>query len=143
MNYFAGIVRARFYCLLTILAIITLTPNLTFAEINEDATAIREHSFSKELFESGQLVDQADSRADFFAAVKYYEGRGVDMNLSEVFRLFKKSAEWGNVPAQYIVGYMYKKGEGVKKKYCKGCPMVQKSGRERLLECYVRPRLHV
>lgn len=37
------------------------------------------------------------------------------MNLPEGFRLFRTSAELGNLPAQYIVGYMYKKGIGVNK----------------------------
>jgi len=101
-------------CILIAFAIISLTSTLTFAEIKEDAITTRGRSFSKELFESGQLVDQADARADFSDAVKDYEGRGVAMNLPEAFSLFKSLPSWETCLPSTLSAICIKKEKGLK-----------------------------
>jgi TPR repeat protein len=48
----------------------------------------------------------------------YYDGQGVDKNMKEAFKWFKRAASWKllNFPkALYYVGFMYANGQGVDK----------------------------
>lgn len=45
--------------------------------------------------------------------LKYQLGVGVEQDYNKAFKLFRKAAEDGNVPAQYSVGVMYYSGQGV------------------------------
>ncbi len=44
----------------------------------------------------------------------YYYGQGVQKSFPLAFQWFHKSAEQGNVDAQYGLGSMYESGQGVK-----------------------------
>jgi len=62
------------------------------------------------LLASSISIAHADSFADATAA---YERS----NYSEAVRLFQQSAEQGDASAQYIIGFMYYKGQGVPQDY--------------------------
>lgn len=50
-----------------------------------------------------------------YLAAMYYEGRGVQQDYAQAFKLFQTSAEAGDIDSQYQLGKMYIVGEGVKK----------------------------
>ena len=54
-----------------------------------------------------------DPDEQFKLGLKYYTGRDVKKDFSKAFKLFKKSADQGNVQAMFKVGSMYEDGEGV------------------------------
>ena len=62
-----------------------------------------------------ELGQQLDAETQYNLAVRYYEGDGVERNLTRAFDLYTRAARKGYVEAQYSLAYMYSKGEGVEK----------------------------
>ena len=46
---------------------------------------------------------------------RYYNGEGVEKNMTEAVEWWRKAAEQGHAKAQFILGDCYYKGEGVAK----------------------------
>lgn len=64
-------------------------------------------------FEWYVLVQPWIALVQFKLAGMYREGKEVDLNLQEAFRLYRLSAEQGVVGAQRYLGYFYASGQGV------------------------------
>ena len=62
-----------------------------------------------------ELGQQLDAETQYNLAVRYYEGDGVERNLTRAFDLYTRAARKGYVEAQYSLAYMYSKGDGVEK----------------------------
>jgi hypothetical protein len=69
----------------------------------------------RELERLKHLAEQGDARAQIALAGMYYDGRGVDQNFQEAFRLYRKAAAQGEAGAQYALGGMYYLGQCVQK----------------------------
>jgi localization factor PodJL len=61
------------------------------------------------------LPASGDVGAAYEVALRFAEGRGVPMNLTEAARWFERAAGKGLVPAQFRYASMLEKGQGVKK----------------------------
>ncbi len=60
-------------------------------------------------------ANAGDGAAAFEVAVRYAEGRGVPVNLTEAARWYERAAGKGLVPAQFRYASMLEKGQGVTK----------------------------
>ena len=65
-------------------------------------------------------ADQGFAPARFNLATMLYEGRGVDADREEAFKLYKGLADEGDADALFMVGRMYFEGIGVEKDQGKG-----------------------
>lgn len=61
-----------------------------------------------------QAANNDDAMAQYFLGQMYRKGEGVDKNLIEAERWYRKSAEQGNALAQYNLGWMFDIGAGVR-----------------------------
>lgn len=68
--------------------------------------------------------------AQNYLGLLYLEGREVKKNEKEAFKLFKKSAEAGNIDAIYNLGYLYAVGKGVKKNWEEAYKLLKKAADE-------------
>jgi localization factor PodJL len=71
------------------------------------------------------LVEAAaggDSKALFEIGARYAEGRGTKADLGEAAKWYEKSAELGFAPAQYRIGNLFEKGNGVERDIAKAKP---------------------
>lgn len=57
----------------------------------------------------------ADAVAAYDTAIRHLEGRGVPMSTAEAARWLERAAKGGIAPAQFRLGSLYEKGEGVKR----------------------------
>jgi TPR repeat protein len=60
-------------------------------------------------------AEQGHARAQCKLGLCYDNGDGVEKNLAEAFRWYRKAAEQGNAWAQFKRGFCYAKGDGVEK----------------------------
>ena len=58
---------------------------------------------------------QGDAKAQFYLGVCYYNGEGVEKDLTEAVKWYRKAAEQGLAEAQCNLGVCYDYGEGVEK----------------------------
>lgn len=79
-------------------------------------------------FEGGDIIFMYDSRkknietiegaeAHYQLAYMYYEGRGVEKDIEQAFKLFMKAAEQGDADAQMFLGIRFLQGKGVPQNY--------------------------
>ena len=55
----------------------------------------------------------------------YYQGAGTAKNDAEAAKWFEKAAELGDANSQYMLGYLYEDGNGVKQDYARGGEVVR------------------
>ena len=55
------------------------------------------------------------AKAQTRLALAYSQGMGIDRNLKEAVKWFRKAADKGDMEAQTQLGFMYAKGEGLNK----------------------------
>src|SRR5207248_1972736 len=67
------------------------------------------------LQESTKSAESGVSADQYFLGVKYDHGLGVEKNLAEAARWYRKAAERGFPAAQTCLGVMYENGRGVEK----------------------------
>ncbi len=60
-------------------------------------------------------LDRSYAPAQFFLGEMYYNGEGVEKNLTEAKKWYTKAADKGDARAQFNLGMMYYNGEGVAK----------------------------
>jgi hypothetical protein len=60
----------------------------------------------------------------------YYDGRGVDQNFQEAFRLYKKAAAQGEAGAQYALGGMYYLGQCAPKNFTEAANWFLKAAKQ-------------
>ena len=72
--------------------------------------------------EDNSLIANMDSATVFERCKLYYSSK----NYNDAFKYCKKSAEEGNLEAQFNLGYMYDNGKGVKQDYFKAFELYQK-----------------
>lgn len=69
--------------------------------------------------------------AQFFLATYYYEGWGVEKDLSKSFEWAKKSAESGSAVAQNMLGNLYNDGQGTQKNVDKAIEWYKRSASQK------------
>lgn len=70
----------------------------------------------------------ADS--DFETGLKYYDGVGVEKNLAEAVKWFRKAAEKNYAPAQFSLGLCYYGGKGVPRNYVEAVKWYRKAAEQ-------------
>lgn len=60
-------------------------------------------------------ASKGDAAAQFEVATRFAQGKGVDRNLVEAARWYKRAAALGLAPAQYRLGVFYERGRGLDK----------------------------
>ena len=68
----------------------------------------------------GKATEQNHPKAQFFLAIMYLQGRGVNKDPQKALELITKSASQGFYKAQYLLAQMYLKGVGVQKNVDQG-----------------------
>ena len=63
------------------------------------------------------LAEQGNAEAQFILGSMYRDGQGVEKDLEETLKWWKKAAELGNVDAQFALGNIYSGGFGVARDY--------------------------
>src|SRR5690606_19678831 len=58
---------------------------------------------------------KGDAGAEYEIAIRYLEGRGIPQNTAEAVRWLERAAAAELAPAQFRLGGLYEKGQGVKK----------------------------
>ena len=80
------------------------------------------------MMRSSSQIEKANSLgadAQFELGVKMYAGNGAARNHKNAFELFTKAAEKGHTEAQFMLGSMLYRGEGVERKnFIKACEML-------------------
>ena len=74
-------------------------------------------SWGQNIAELKQKAEQSHARALYDLGVWHFNGDGVEKDLREAVKWFRKAAEQGLKDAQYNLGVCYKKGEGVEKDF--------------------------
>jgi S1-C subfamily serine protease len=69
----------------------------------------------RELLELRQKAEKGDPSAEFSLGERYRTGSGVESNLTEAFKWFRKAAEKGYAQAQRMLGFCYYNGQVVEK----------------------------
>ena len=88
-------------------------------------------------------AEQGQAIAQFNLGLCYHEGRGVEKDLSEAVKWFRKAAEQNDAKAQYNLGVCYDKGRGVEKDgteavkwFCKAAELGLADAQFNLGNCY-------
>lgn len=97
------------------LTLFLLTPLSVHANVEANSPTVSEKSLHDQ-FESLISTPINNASNDFLEAVRLYQGAGVPMDRPKAYRYFISAAEQGNIPAQYVAGWMYRVGEGVTKR---------------------------
>jgi TPR repeat protein len=79
-----------------------------------------ENNYKKAAWLYGKATEQNHLKAQFFLALMYLKGRGVDKDLQKAFELATKSASQGFYKAQYLLAQMYLRGVGVQQNVAEG-----------------------
>ncbi len=61
------------------------------------------------------LAEQGDSGSEYYLALMYDEGRGVEKDASTAVHWYKRAAQQGHMDAQYNLGVAYASGAGVER----------------------------
>ncbi|AEE26953.1 tetratricopeptide repeat protein [Francisella hispaniensis] len=104
--------------------IITIKDTYEQAECRKE---IRQQNFQEAFQKCLSLARQGDSVGEFFTALLYINGQGVQKSEKEAFEYFQKSAIKGNADAIGQLGVMYINGEYVKKDEFKGIQLIRYS----------------
>jgi len=84
------------------------------ADFNDGVAALVAGDFDKALQTFVPLAETSDhAYAQYFLGRMYADGRGVEKNLEEAAKWFRKAAEKGVQDAQFRLGGLYERGEGV------------------------------
>ena len=73
--------------------------------------------FKDDIASLEKAAEKGDVEAQFYLALDYYEGKGVEENFEKAFRWWHELAEKGQAAAQYNLGVMYYNGQGVLESY--------------------------
>ncbi len=87
----------------------------------EEGLAAQKAGDFKAAFKEFLAVARAAPRIQYIVGRMYYEGKGVDRNLAEAAKWYRKSASQGFPDAQYSLGMMYCRGKNVSKAKIKRC----------------------
>ena len=87
-------------------------------------------SFAKDISELKRAAEQGDASAQFNLGCCYDFGEGVEKNLQEAVKWYRKSAEQGDAEAQFNLGCCYKRGEGVEKNWHEAVKWYRKSAEQ-------------
>ena len=100
-----------------LLAIFLLCPvYAAYADsLNEAKQFIRLKQFDKAHKMLNNLAGKGDSDAQYYLAVLYRNGHGIEANTKKAYQWFHASAKKGNIKAQYELGILYKSGIGTAK----------------------------
>ncbi len=84
------------------------------ADFNDGVAAMVAGDFDKALQTFVPLAETSDhAYAQYFLARMYADGRGIEKNPAEAAKWFRKAAEKGVQDAQFRLGGLYERGEGV------------------------------
>ena len=103
--------RALALCLGLLLAFAT---GVARADFNDGVLALMTGDYDKALKTLVPLAETSNhAYAQYFLGRMYSEGRGVEKNLQEGAKWYRKAAEKGVQDAQFRLGGLYEAGEGV------------------------------
>ncbi len=120
--------KSALICFFLLLA---LAPLSTFAElVNDGLDAYNEGDFERAFDLWKAAARQEDPVGQYNLAVLYYNGEGVNQDLLQAYKWFRKSAELGYADAQYDLGLMYLDGEGTAKDPKTGIEWMKKSAEQ-------------
>ena len=77
-----------------------------------------------------KAAEHGEDEAQFFLAIMYYEGKGVEQNYAEAFKWSSKAAGQGNVMAQSLLGGLYYEGIGVSQNYVEAFKWFSKAAKQ-------------
>ena len=77
-----------------------------------------------------QKADKGDSAAEFSLGERYRTGSGVESNMAEAAKWFRKAAEQGYAAAQRALGFCYCKGFGVESNLTEGVKWFRKAAEQ-------------
>ncbi|MCW9055456.1 MAG: ankyrin repeat domain-containing protein, partial [Gammaproteobacteria bacterium] len=83
--------------------------------LNEAKQFIRLKQFNKAHKTLNNMADKGNSDAQYYLAVLYRNGHGIEANAVKAYQWFHASAQKGNIKAQYELGMLYKSGIGTTK----------------------------
>ena len=111
----------RIFGLLLIVCYFTLLPSLatkTLKIVHGYSPELESRSVPKsELGSRNKVYDKKKGELEFLEGIKFYEGTGVEKNMDEAFKLFKKAVENRHKGAQFYLGLMYFNGLGTEQNY--------------------------
>lgn len=108
-----------------------LAPASVFAElVNDGLDAYNEGDFERAFDLWKAAARQDDPVGQYNLAVLYYNGEGVNKDLLQAHKWFRKSAELGYADAQYDLGLMYLDGEGTAQDPKTGIEWMMKSAEQ-------------
>ena len=87
-------------------------------------------SFAKDISELKRAAEQGDAKAQFNLGCCYDFGDGVENDLREAVKWYRKSAEQGYASAQFNLGCCYDRGEGVEKNLREAVKWYRKSAEQ-------------
>ena len=73
---------------------------------------------------------QGFAQDQYYLAEMYFDGQGVDRDLTEAFKWFHKAAEQGNTEAQHYLGVMYRDGHGPGQDYLEAIKWYRKAAEQ-------------
>ncbi|WP_407071956.1 peptidoglycan-binding protein [Rhizobium subbaraonis] len=99
-------------------------PSQGTAELISVPTALDPASLAK-------AAGEGDKLALFEIGARYTDGRGgVAIDMAEAAKWYAKAAERGFAPAQYRLGNLYEKGQGVERDLEKACSLYEEAARQ-------------
>ncbi len=98
-------------------ALVLLTALPAIAGLKEGVASYKSKDYRTAFAELDPLAQKGDGQALYYVGMLYSDGLGVDQNLAEAMRLFRRSAEQGNPDGQNAMGYSYMMGDGVEKNF--------------------------
>lgn len=103
----------RFNVVFAVLAAVLLFQSAAFAGFDEGFDAYNKKDWKTAIMNLRPAAEQGDDRAMVILGNMYSEGLGVDKNLEEAFRLYRRSAEKNNAAGILATATMYQQGLGV------------------------------
>jgi len=97
------------------LLIVMLSPISWGADLGKGVDAYERGDYATALREMTPFAEQGNAIAQYGLGLIYANGEGIEKNLTEAMKWYRKAAEQGNANAQNNLGVMYDNGKGVEK----------------------------
>jgi len=97
------------------LLIVMLSPISWGADFNKGVDAYERGDYATALREMTPFAEQGNAIAQYGLGLIYANGEGIEKNLTEAMKWYRKAAEQGHASAQNNLGVMYDNGKGVEK----------------------------
>jgi hypothetical protein len=106
---------SKFINTLSAIALATLlyAPSAAAEAFEQAAEAYRTRNYALAFQLFSDLAEENDTRSQTVLALMYKFGEGVQEDLSDAAKWYRRAAESGYAPAQYNLGVMLAKGQGV------------------------------